>query len=159
MIERKRKTEEEKRMASLKAVKKYRRTEKGKIAVKKSNDNYKNTFGRVGKKRGNSGLTKRDYELTEEQLKRRNKNREKSNYMNVSKQYSVLIWYDEKLDHLSSREYDKIYDREYARQWSCAVRGYVGRTKPSEHFLFDFDLEQMLKGNVYVVSGGNRIYI
>lgn len=49
--------------------------------------------------------------------------------------------------------------KEYKRQKYCAIRGYIGRTKPSEHFLFDFDLEQMLKDNVYCVNGTSRQYI
>ena len=48
---------------------------------------------------------------------------------------------------------------EYTRQRSCAIRGYIGMSKPSEHFLFDFDLEQMLKDNVYYKTGSGRMYI
>lgn len=54
-------------------VREYRMTEKGKIAHKRSNDKIINTFGRVGHKRGNSGMMKRDYELTEQQIEKRNK--------------------------------------------------------------------------------------
>ena len=50
-------------------------------------------------------------------------------------------------------------DREYARQWRCAILGRKCRANPSEHFLFDFDLESMLKDNVYVVSGNCKKYI
>lgn len=48
---------------------------------------------------------------------------------------------------------------EYNRQVYCAIRGYIGKIQPSEHFVFDFDLEQMLKDNVYCRSGKNRKYI
>lgn len=152
-------TEEERKEAHLKSVKKYRSTEKGKISMKKANDNSKNTFGRNGKVRGDSGIMIRDYELTSEQLKRRNKNRLYNKYKSIAKQYSVLVWYDGKLDDLKSELYDKIYDREYARQWRCAILGRKCRANPSEHFLFDFDLESMLKDNVYVVSGNCKKYI
>ena len=46
--------------------------------------------------------------------------------------------------------------REYNRQKGCAIRGYTAKVKPSEHFLFDFDLEQMLKDNVYRTSGNGK---
>lgn len=49
--------------------------------------------------------------------------------------------------------------REYQRQRLCAIRGYVGKTQPFEHFLFDFDLEKMLKDNIYYLSGNRRQYI
>lgn len=112
----------------------------------------RSTFGRE-RKRGNCGICVRDYELTEEQLKRRNKTREyrkaKYRYNAMKNPHGILVWYDGKLDDLPTEEYTKLYKREYARQFGCAVRGYVGKVKPSEHFLFDFDLEQMLKDNVY----------
>lgn len=68
----------------------------------------------------------------------------------------VLIWYDGKLDDITSEEYKKIMMREYAIQRACAIRGYVARKQPSEHFLFDFDLEQMLNDNVYYQVGKNK---
>lgn len=52
-----------------------------------------------------------------------------------------------------------MFKREYNRQFRCAICGHVGRLKPSEHFLFDFDLEQMLKGNVYCSNGEYNKYI
>lgn len=82
----------------------------------------------------------------------------RSKNKNINAQ-SILIWYDGTLDNLTSEEYGKIQERERARQVRCAIRGCVGRTKPSEHFLFDFDLEKMLKDNVYYMSGGNKLYI
>ena len=54
----------------------YAKSEKGKETMKRSGDKAYNTFGRVGHRRGNNGIVKRDYELTEQQLARRNKNRE-----------------------------------------------------------------------------------
>lgn len=121
---------------------------------------HNNTFGRTGRKRGCSGMLKRDYELTEEQLRRRNNYR----YIrNIKKEkinsYGILVWYSGLLDDLSSKEYEKVMHKEYNRQRSCAIRGYIGRVKPSEHFLFDFDLEQMLKGNIYYSDGTSRKYI
>lgn len=67
--------------------------------------------------------------------------------------YGILIWYDGTLNELDSEQYHKIMCKEYTRQRDCAIRGYIGKVKPSEHFLFDFDLEQMLKDNVYCRSG------
>lgn len=129
-------------------------------AIKEKRDKTRNTFGRVGCKRGNTGIVKRDYELTEQQLERRNKHRETQKYKTkrMSPQ-GVLIWYDGKLDNMTSEEYAKIMSREYLRQRMCAIRGYVARKQPSEHFLFDFDLEQMLKDNVYYKCWKHNIYI
>lgn len=127
---------------------------------KNRGDNLKNTFQRKGVSRGNGGMLKRDYELTEEQLKRRDANRKfhKVNHRRINAK-GILIWYDGKLQDLDSKEYRNIMDKEYKRQKSCAIRGYVGITQPSEHFLFDFDLEQMLEDNVYDGSGKYRNYI
>lgn len=121
---------------------------------------YECTFQRRGHPRGNGGMLKRDYELTEEQLKRRNRSRKHSkvNCGNVNAQ-GILIWYDGKLNHLSSKEYLNIMHKEYIRQRGCAIRGCVGKKQPSEHFLFDFDLEQMLSDNVYYGSWKHRRYI
>ena len=116
---------------------------------KANNDKTMNTFGRTGNKRGCSGMLKRDYELTEEQLQRRNYCRHIRKIKRVKlNPQGILIWYSGLLDDLSSKEYKKILEREYKRQKYCAIRGYIGIVKPSEHFLFDFDLEQMLKDNV-----------
>lgn len=128
---------------------------------KEIGDKFTNTFQRRGKHRGNGGMLKRDYELTEEQLKRRNRCRKqhKKNYYNINAQ-GILIWYDGKLNELDSKEYKKIMGREYAIQRVCAIRGCVGVKQPSEHFLFDFDLEQMLEINAhYNGGGGYRYYI
>lgn len=137
-----------------------------KIRYKKQRKDYKdktvNTFGRVQEKglRGQSHIIKRDYELTEEQLKRRNNARLCGNYKSKRiNSHGILIWYDEELDDLDRKQYDKILDREYERQRRCAIRGYIARVKPSEHFLFDFDLEQMLKDNAYHSGYGGRRYI
>ena len=73
--------------------------------------------------------------------------------------HGTLVWYDEKLNELDSKSYYRIRAREYARQKRCAICGYVAGKKPSEHFLFDFDLEQMLKDSVYMLSGSNNRYI
>lgn len=122
----------------------------------------RSTFGRE-RKRGNCGISVRDYELTEEQFRKRNKTREykkaKAGYNPMKNPYGVLVWYDGKLDNLPIEEYVKIHKREYTRQFNCAIRGCVGKVEPSEHFLFDFDLEQMLKGNVYCGSTKYKYYI
>lgn len=73
--------------------------------------------------------------------------------------HGILIWYDEKLNELDYESYRKILITEYNRQRKCAIRGHIGVKKPSEHFLFDFDLEQMLKDNVYYSTGQHKKYI
>lgn len=115
--------------------KEYGKTEKAKEARKRRKDKIVNTFGRAGCKRGNSGIMKRDYELTEQQLARRNKQRElrKHKTKRVNPQ-GLLIWYDGKLDNMTSEEYERIMMREYAIQRVCAIRGYIARKQPSEHF-------------------------
>lgn len=114
----------------------------------------------MGCKRGNTGIVKRDYELTEQQLARRNKQRESRKYKTErTNPQGLLVWYDGKLDDMTSEEYAKIMNREYLRQRNCAIRGYIARKQPSEHFLFDFDLEQMLKDNVYYKSWKHKMYI
>lgn len=123
-------------------------------------DKDTNTFGRIGRKRGNFTIMKRDYELTEQQLERRNKQRERKKYKTKrTNPHGILVWYDGKLNNITTEEYNKIMTREYNIQKDCAIRGYIARKKPSEHFLFDFDLEQMLKDNVYYTSWGNKTYI
>lgn len=118
------------------------------------------TFQKKGRPRGNSGMLKRDYELTEEQLRRRNAGREyhKNNRKRINAQ-GILIWYDGKLQDLDSKEYRNIMSKEYNRQRTCAIRGCVTKVTASEHFLFDFDLEQMLKDNAYNTYGKRRCYI
>ena len=124
------------------------------------NDKRTNTFQRKGRPRGNGGMLKRDYELTEGQLERREQGR---GYRNSKRKrrgvYGILIWYDGRLDILSSEEYGRVMKDEYKRQIGCAIRGCVGKKQPSEHFLFDFDLEQMLKDNVYYGGGKYKKYI
>lgn len=126
-------------------------------------DKNTNTFGRrTGHARGQGSMLKRDYELTPEELERRNNKRESRKGRKAKskrKGHSVLVWYDGTLEHLIESEYNKIYNRELKRQKRCAVIGLVGALSPSEHFLFDFDLEQMLKDNVYVTTGGKNKYI
>lgn len=142
------------------SAKKYMKTQKGKEQSKRAMDKMYNTFGRTGHKRGCSVILKRDYELTEEQLQRKNNTRKSRGKCKSDKKqgvYGILIWYSGLLNDLSVGEYKKILTREYSRQRMCAIRGYIGRVKPSEHFLFDFDLEQMLKDNV-CYGNGKYIY-
>lgn len=140
-------------------AKQYRDNNKDKTkSYKKSyNDKKYNTFGRIGRVRGKGVIIKRDYELTKEQLRRREVNRRvrrhKRKRIDVQ---GILIWYDESLNELDLKSYKRMLVREYQRQKYCAIRGYVGRVQPSEHFLFDFDLEQMLKDNVYYKVGKNK---
>lgn len=142
---------------SIESGKKYLKSTKGKEARKSYKNKKQNTFGRTGNKRGCSGMLKRDYELTEEQLQRRNNHRCMRKYKNeIIKQKGILIWYSGLLNDLSAGEYKKILTKEYSRQRRCAIKGCIGKVKQSEHFLFDFDLEQMLKDNVYY---GNGVYI
>lgn len=141
--------------------KRYSSSEEVRKKYVKYNRKY-STFGRE-RKRGNCGIGARDYELTEEQLRKRNKKREyrngKTESNSMKGKYGILTWYDGKLDDLSIEEYNKMYMREYSRQFICAVKGCVGRLEPSEHFLFDFDLEQMLKGNAYYGSTKYKYHI
>lgn len=134
--------------------------DKEKIRMKSYYDKTRNTFGRKRKTRGCGNIVKRDYELTNDELKRRNNCRRLKKYKTKNENpYGILIWYSEKLNNLDYKEYKKILVNEYMRQRSCAIRGYIGRLQPSEHFLFDFDLEQMLKDRVYYKSGDKRTYI
>lgn len=132
-----------------------------KAYCKKYNNKMSNTFsGQLKRKRGQTNILKRDYELTEEQIKKRAYKRRSRNHggSNVNP-HGILVWYSEKLNELDKETYKKIIIKEYSRQRRCAVRGYIGRIKPSEHFLFDFDLEQMLKSNVYEKVGNEKKYI
>lgn len=125
-----------------------------KVYNKICNNKRMNTFlGGAKAKRGRSSFVKRDYELTKQQLDRRNYVRKHNKYNKNVNPYGILIWYDEKLNELNRETYNKMLRNEYMNQRNCAIRGYVGRVKPSEHFLFDFDLEYMLKNNVYVCCG------
>lgn len=132
--------------------------EKNKKKMIEHNVSKQSIFGRKGRERGNSGVLKRDYELNEEQIKRREYNRKRKNSKKAKSQ-GIMIWYSGKLNNLDSKDYAKQMNREYYRQKYCAIRGYVGRTQMSEHFIFDFDLEQMLNDNVYYKVGKNRIYM
>ena len=123
-------------------------------------DKTRNTFdGELNKIRGGSIFVKRDYELTEEQLNKRERGRLYRKSNSNTNPYGILIWYDGKINKLDDRLYRKIYRAEYNRQRRCAMFGCIGRKKPSDHFLFDFDLEQMLKDNVYVKDGKHNKYI
>lgn len=155
---------------SSKKRKKYYKENKSKIKMryKKQRKEYfdktVNTFGGTSGeiKRGRSNILKRDYELTKEELERRKRSRERRKQKHKrTNGKGILIWYDEKLNELDYKTYYKIYNREYMNQRNCAIRGYIGKKKPSEHFLFDFDLEQMLKDNIYclVNNGKHKKYI
>lgn len=127
---------------------------------KEYDDKNSNTFQRIGRVRGNCSTLKRDYELTKEQLKRReNKRRQGKAKKPRVNAHGILIWYSGELNELTYEEYEKIMIREYSLQRVCAIRGYVAQKNPVEHFLFDFDLEQMLKDGVYHASKGKKKYI
>lgn len=140
--------------------KEYYSLEYVKEKARKQGNKIKNTFSGTERNcRGKSHIVKRDYELTEEQLQKRELQRKCHNTRNKKESvYGLLVWYDGQLSNLDKREYKKIMDREYFRQRNCAIRGYIGKKKPSEHFLFDFDLEQMLKDNVYISCGKDKKY-
>lgn len=75
-------------------------------------------------------------------------------------EYGVLVWYDGTLNDLTPAEYANAMSKEYKRQVRCAILGRVAKVEPSEHFLFDFDLEKMLGDNVYTNGSGNsRLHI
>lgn len=143
----------------------YGSTTEGRAKVKKYhkkvNDRVANTIGRNGNKRGGGGMLKRDYELTHEQLERRNYARKAGKHKGFnSNPHGLLIWYDGMLENIDSKEYRRLLNNEYSIQRCCAIRGYVGGKKePSVHFLFDFDLEQMLKDNAYYGGGKYKKYI
>lgn len=141
-------TQERRRKNREKTRKWYNENSKEEIekARQRGNVSY-NTFGRNGQKRGNCGMLKRDYELTSEELERRNSKRasRKDRSGEKKKGYSVLIMYDRFYDSLHGMEYASKMSMEYERQKRCAIKGKLGKKKPSEHFLFDFDLELMLK--------------
>lgn len=116
----------------------------------------RNIFCRSGHLRGNNGMLKRDYELSTNQLKKRENGRKRRPYNKCINAHGILVWYDRKLDKLTVDEYKRLLGIEYKRQKRCAILGRIGRTNPSEHFLFDFDLEQMLKDNTYTASSKNN---
>lgn len=124
---------------------------------KEYDDKNRNTFQRIGRVRGNCSTLKRDYELTKEQLKRRENKRRQSKVKKPRvNAHGILIWYSGELNELTHEEYEKIMTREYSLQRVCAIRGYVAQKNPVEHFLFDFDLEQMLKDNAYITTGNKK---
>lgn len=138
----------------------HRNPEYSKEKAKKNSDKRTNTFKRKGIPRGSGVILKRDYELTDEQLKCRERNRKYSKHkQRRTNVQGLLIQYDGKLNNLDSKEYARIMYREYHRQRTCAINGYFGRTKPSEHFLFDFDLEQLLNDNAYISVRNGRKHI
>lgn len=141
--------------------KEYYSLEYVKEKARKRGNKIKNTFSGTERNcRGKSHIVKRDYELTEEQLQKRELQRKCHKTRNKKESaYGLLVWYDGQLNNLDKREYKKIMDREYHRQRRCAVYGSIGVKPPSEHFLFDFDLEQMLKDNVFYGRGKYKYYI
>ena len=141
--------------------KEYYSREYVKEKARKQGNKIRNTFNGTKRNcRGKSHIVKRDYELTEEQLQKRELQRKGHKTRNKKESaYGLLVWYDGQLNNLDIREYKKIMDREYSRQRHCATFGRIGRKKPSEHFLFDFDLEQMLKDNVYYNGGKYKKHI
>ena len=95
-------------------AKNYRKSTKRKEVQKRYCDKKQNTFGRTCNKRGCGGILKRDYELTEKQLQRRNNKRNEHKYKKENNNaYGILIWYSGLLDDLSSKEYIKIMSKEY----------------------------------------------
>lgn len=143
--------------------KEYCKTSRGKESIRRSEKKYcdkkYNTFGRK-RERGCGGILKRDYELTEKELERREWcRRRRKGRKGKCPEYGVLVWYDGTLNDLTRIEYMKVMSKEYKRQVRCAIRGHVARTEPSEHFLFDFDLEKMLDDNVFINRGCSRLYI
>lgn len=141
--------------------KEYYSLEYVKENARKQGNKIKNTFSGTERNcRGKSHIVKRDYELTEEQLQKRELQRKCHKTRNKKESvHGLLVWYDGQLNNLDKREYKKIMDREYIRQKTCAIRGYIARKYPSEHFLFDFDLEQMLKDKAYYGNRKNNIQI
>lgn len=131
----------------------YYSGDRGRKSRRAYDNKRNNTFGRVGRKRGHSGILKRDYELSEQQLQRRKNNRKRLGCTVKHGRYGILIWYSDDLEGLSIDEYNKVMTREYSRQLYCAIRGYIARVNPSEHFLFDFDLEQMLNDGMTDKNG------
>ena len=83
--------------------------------------------------------------MSEQQLQIRKNNRKRQGRTTKRKMYGILVWYSGGLEELSIVEYEREMHKEYGRQRRCAIRGYIAKVNPSEHFLFDFDLEQMLK--------------
>lgn len=141
--------------------KEYYSLEYVKEKARKQGNKIRNTFSGTERNcRGKSHIVKRDYELTEEQLQKRELQRKGHKTRNKKESaYGLLVWYDGQLNNLDKREYKKIMDREYNRQRRCAVYGSIGVKPPSEHFLFDFDLEQMLKDKVYYGDRKHNIQI
>lgn len=114
--------------------KQYRKDiEKSREKSRNRDDKRENTFQRKGVVRGNNGMLKRDYELTEEQLKRRNKSRKrrKINRGNINAQ-GVLIWYDGKLQDLEQMLKDNVYyatgrnkKRHITKWWKGEIRHWT----------------------------------
>lgn len=80
------------------------------------------------------------------------------------KYYSMLVWVDkENTNSMTRDEYSKMYHREWNRQQRMAVSGRETKRFKNEKdklmFLFCFDLERMLKDNVYYNSNKNKKYI
>ena len=141
--------------------KEYNSLEYVKEKARERDNKRKNTFNGIERNcRGKSRIVKRDYELTEEQLQKRERQRKGHKYRNKKENvHGILVWYDGQLNNLDKREYKKVLDREYNRQRRCAVCGSIRAKQPSEHFLFDFDLEQMLKDKACYGSRNGKIQI
>ena len=98
-----------------------------KQCMKNSNKKWKqkkvDTFsGKTKVQRGCSTILKRDYELSKEQLRKREQNRrEKGHKSKRANAHGVLIWYDGKLNELDYISYLKILNEEYFRQRNCAI--------------------------------------
>ena len=141
--------------------KEYYNLEYVKEKARKQGNKIRNTFSGTERNcRGKSHIVKRDYELTEEQLQKRELQRKGHKTRKKEERvHGLLVWYDGQLNNLDKREYKNAMDREYSRQRRCAVCGSIGVKPPSEHFLFDFDLEQMLKDKACSGSGYSKIQI
>lgn len=61
-----------------------------KACLKQYKDDKYNTFGRTGKMRGVSVILKRDYELTKEQLRKREANRNKHKKNRCSEYFNMV---------------------------------------------------------------------
>lgn len=72
--------------------------------------------------------------MNEQQLQIRKNNRKRKGHTTKRGKHGMLVWYSGKLEELSIVEYSRAITKEYNRQRDCAIRGYVGRVNPCEHF-------------------------
>lgn len=77
--------------------------------AKKQGNKRKNTFSGTERNcRGKSHIVKRDYELTEEQLQKREAQRKGHKTRNKKESvHGILVWYDGQLNNFDKREYKK----------------------------------------------------